>query len=370
VSGERAVPVRHATSDQAEPLDPHSREDRRLELLPISDPRWTSFVCDHRDASPFHHPDWATLIGDTYGYRPFTFAVVDAAGGITAGAPAIDVRGIGRKHRWISLPFTDHCEPLANDPDDVGWLVERLADLRETELAPPIEIRAGLDRGAAIRRPVGLLHTLRLHADSAEVFRSFKKSQVQQSIVKAEKEGVAVRFADSWETAADTFYRLHVASRRRLGVPVQPRRYFRLFWERLVEPGLAFILVGYAGDRPAAAAVFLAWNETVIYKYSASDSSLWKLRPNNLVLWTAIRWACENGYRSFDFGRTDLDNEGLRAFKRGWGTTEHELVYSSIGGPSVEPAGGGAASIARPVIQRMPEWFCRAVGEIAYRYAS
>jgi lipid II:glycine glycyltransferase (peptidoglycan interpeptide bridge formation enzyme) len=201
------------------------------------------------------------------------------------------------------------------------------------------------------------------------VFRTFKRTQVQQRILKAEKEGLTVRRAESWQAVADTFYRLHVSTRRRLGTPVQPKRYFRLLWERLVEPGLAFILVAYAGERAAAAAVFVNWNRTLIYKYSASDPDLWHTRPNNLVLWNAIRWGCENGYTLFDFGRTEVDNEGLRAFKRGWGTAESDLVYSTLGGGSVDVAGSGAMSLARPVIQRMPDWFCRAVGELGYRYA-
>jgi CelD/BcsL family acetyltransferase involved in cellulose biosynthesis len=312
-----------------------------LEVLPTGDPRWTTFVVGHRDASPFHHPEWANLIGDCYGYRSFAIAVVDNTGRVTGGLPAIEVKGVARKRRWIALPYTDHCGPLSSDARDVGYLVRHLTALQESDLAPPTEIRAEVRETGVARRTAGLLHTL----------------------------GLEVRFADSWGTTADTFYRLHVSNRRRLGTPVQPKRYFRLLWERLVEPGFGFVLVAYASDRPAAAAVFLAWNNTMIYKYSASDPKLWKLRPNNLLLWTAIRWGCENGYRTFDFGRTDLDNEGLRAFKRGWGTVERELVYSSIGGAGVETSGGRALKLVRPLIQHMPPWFCRALGEVAYRYA-
>jgi hypothetical protein len=50
----------------------------------------------------------------------------------------------------------------------------------------------------------------------------------------------------------------------------------------------------------------MAWNGSLIYKYSASDPAYWRLRPNNLLLWRAIQWACENGYHTFDMGRTDL----------------------------------------------------------------
>lgn len=344
--------------------------DDRIELLGLDDPRWTDFVATCADASPFHHPAWAKLIGDSYGHATSGIALIDAAGAITCGVPAVEIKGVARKHRWVALPYTDHCDILSPGARETTAFVQAFAALSERTEAPPIEIRAELLDPEVLTSIVGVRHTLALSTDSSEVFRSFKRTQVQQPIVKAQKEGVVVRFADSWETTADTFYRLHVSTRRRLGTPVQPKRYFRLLWERLVEPGLGFVLVAYAGERAAAAAVFLKWNDTVIYKYSASDPDLWKLRPNNLLLWNAIQWGSDNGYKLFDFGRTDLDNEGLRAFKRGWGTTETDLVYSVIGGPQVERSAGGAMKLARPMIQRMPDWFCRAVGEVAYRYAT
>ena len=338
---------------------------RRIELLELSDPRWARFVTGHADATPFHHPAWAALIAECYRRTARGISLVDAQGAIMCGVPAIEIKGVARKHRWVALPYTDECKLLCASSHETP------AFLREFGERAPIEIRSNVDGEAALTSVVGVRHSLALSPDSSEVFRSFKKTQVQQSIAKAEKEGLVVRFAESWNTAAETFYRLHVSTRRRLGTPVQPKRYFRLLWDRLVEPGLAFVLVAYAGERPAAAAVFLRWNERVIYKYSASDPDLWKMRPNNLVLWNAIRWSCENGYRLFDFGRTDLDNEGLRVFKRGWGTTESDLVYSVIGdGPLERSTGGGAMKLARPVIQRMPDWFCRAVGQVAYRYAT
>ena len=43
--------------------------------------------------------------------------------------------------------------------------------------------------------------------------------------------------------------------------------------------------------------------------------------------------ACDINFSVFDFGRTDLDNEGLRTFKSNWGTVETELVYSTLGDP-------------------------------------
>jgi len=42
-------------------------------------------------------------------------------------------------------------------------------------------------------------------------------------------------------------------------------------------------------------------------------------------MWEAIKYYSSEGFKSFCFGRTEPDNEGLRKFKLGWGTTEEVL---------------------------------------------
>jgi CelD/BcsL family acetyltransferase involved in cellulose biosynthesis len=155
-------------------------------------------------------------------------------------------------------------------------------------------------------------------------------------------------------------------------VPVQPRRFFRLLWENTISTGLGSVLIVEASAQPIAAAVFLAWNETVIYKFGASDASSWSLRPNHLLFWHAIRAACEQGCRWFDFGRTDFGQEGLRNFKLSWGAVEEPLVYGTLGGKpgSAPQAEGMAARMLEPVIRHGPLLLCRAFGETLYRYVA
>jgi hypothetical protein len=78
-----------------------------------------------------------------------------------------------------------------------------------------------------------------------------------------------------------------------------------------------------------------------------------------------IRWACEAGCRELDFGRTDLDQEGLKQFKRGWGADEVPLHHTYAG---MEPPGdGGALRLLAPVIRRSPPSVGRLFGAL-YRH--
>jgi CelD/BcsL family acetyltransferase involved in cellulose biosynthesis len=337
--------------------------------LSLDDLRWTSFVQHCPDATAFHHPAWARLIAECYGYRTFALALIDDNGQIVAGMPVVEARRPLSGRRWISFPFSDYCPPLLRDGTYLAALTDGLVRQKEVGILS-LEVRSALLEQSRVHLySHAVIHTLALSPDPDTVFRIFKRTQVQQGIKKAESDGVTVRRASSL-TDLDVFYSLHAQTRRRVGTPVQPRRYFELLWKRLIEPGLGFILLAYHGEAPLAGAVFLAWNGTVIYKYSASDPASWRLRPNNLVLWKAIKWACENGYHTFDFGRTDLTDKGLRNFKNGWGTREEPLVYSIIADRPPKPMSGRLSRWMSAVIRRSPPVVCRFLGELFYKYAA
>ena len=339
-------------------------------VVPIDGARWANFVESCEQAVPFHHPAWAMFLAECYEYEAFALTTTDAEGGITAGLPINEVRSLRGRRRWISLPFTDACEPLAETPAALGVLAARLAAIRREAEVEAIEVRAALPVQTAHAHSSAVLHTLPLGPDHEDVMRAFGRAQVGRGIRKAEREGVTVRCGEASNDLTEIYYDLHTRTRRRQGVPVQPRRFFELLWERLIEPGLGFVLLAYSGEVPIAGAVFLAWNGTVSYKYGASDPKFWPLRPNNLVFWTAIRWGCENDYTSFDFGRTDTENTGLREFKSSWGATEEPLYYSTIADRPPLPSTHRLERAAAAVIRRSPLWVCRSAGEVLYKYAA
>jgi CelD/BcsL family acetyltransferase involved in cellulose biosynthesis len=339
------------------------------EELALSDVTWLDFVAGRPDALPYHHPAWASVVAEPYGFRTFALVLRDAAGLVVAGLPVAEVKAPFRPRRWVSLPYTDFLHPLAHDDAVRARLLAELDERRRQAGIASAEVRAALEGPRVQTLSTAFAHTLELGPDPDVVYRTFKRSQVQGAIEKGQREGALVRWGSEPADLTRVFYELHTLTRRGHGVPVQPRRFFEHMWERIVEPGLGFVLVAEANGHPAAAALFLAWNGTVIYKYSAARPELSRFRPTNVILWHAVRWACENGYRSFDFGRTDLDNEGLRAFKRGWGTEERLVAYSVLG---ERPP---SASVSSPraleaVIRRSPPFVTRLLGELFYRYAA
>lgn len=337
-----------------------------LSVRPADDPHWLGFLKTQPDATVFHHPAWSRLLGETYGHRALALVQADEDGQIVAGLPLLEMRGMLSRRRFVSLPFTDHCPPLASTPDGLARLTLSLVRWQQETGARQLAIHGALPSVPGVHPVVrGVRHLLPLDRSSEQIFDSLKGGPVHRAIRKARREGVEARVSQSPESQ-ESFYRLHLETRRRLGVPVQPRRFLTAVFSQVVGSGLGFTVFAYKEGRPIAAALFLAWNRNLIYKFGASDPRYWELRPNNLVMWTAIEWACQHGYRLLDFGRTDLDNRGLREFKSRWGSTEVPLIYSYTGPTPHGSMPRAPMRALAAVIRTSPPIVCRAMGELLY----
>src|ERR1700674_839023 len=86
---------------------------------PLKDPRWPEFLHRHPDASIFHTPGWLEALRRTYGYQPVVFTTSPPTQELANGLLfcCIDSWFTGR--RLVSLPFSDHCEPLTDNPENL-----------------------------------------------------------------------------------------------------------------------------------------------------------------------------------------------------------------------------------------------------------
>jgi CelD/BcsL family acetyltransferase involved in cellulose biosynthesis len=336
----------------------------RAELLdPRTDERWRDFVERAPGATIFHHPAWIRLLAEHYRYEVEACCLLDG-GRVVAGLPwaRIESRLTGR--RLVALPFSDTCAPLLDgaDEDELATAV----DSARRERGLGLEVRWRFEALPEAPAPhLYWLHTLPLDADADAVARRAREG-IRRGVAKARREGLSFeRRVDG--AALDAFYRLHMRTRRRQGVPTQSKRFIDGLLD-LFEAGHGFVALVSAAGRPAAAAVFLRAGGHLTYKYGSSERAALPLRPNNLLFAEVIRWACENGCRELDFGRTDLDNEGLAAFKRGWGAEQRALHHTYAG---TEPPEGGPSSAERLLgllIRNSPPGVSRLTGAAVYRH--
>ncbi len=318
-------------------------------------------------ANIFHHPRWMELMQACYGYPASILTVQDPQGDIRAGAPLMEVNSPLTGHRWVSLPFSDYCNPLFLDASALEALTDHLIGFYKANREVKMEMRWELPQRSEFQQVSDfVLHTIALDPDPAQVSRHFKRTH-QQNIHTAEERGVKVEYGDKPEHLR-VFYQLQLETRKRHGVPAQPWKYFELLWQFIVKNGLGFTLLAKKDDEYIAGMVYLGWGRTLVAKYAASREDRFNLRPNNLLFWEGIHLGCQKGFQVFDMGRTEVENEGLRNFKSRWGAIERPLYYSILSPKKIKPSSGKLDHILHYVIRKSPLWVCRVTGELLYRH--
>jgi len=341
---------------------------------PIQDHRWEQFLQTHPGASVFHTPAWLNALRGTYEYEPVAFTTSAPTRPITNGLVFCRVQSWLTGSRLVSVPFADHCRPLFDTSEDGNSLAAFLPELLEQEHCDYVEVRFptsealipalnGLTQSAAF-----LHHTLDLRPPLSALFDRLHKSCFQRRIRRAEKERLT--YAEgTGDSLLRQFYSLLVLTRRRHGVPPQPLAWFlnlRSWFGDAIKFGVAS-----KNGRPIASMLTLQFKGTVVYKYGCSDAAFHRFGAMPFLFWQTIQRAKADGASEFDLGRSDIDDEGLIAFKNHLGAAGTPLTYYRFPAASAAPAGlGGFIQQHRisAVSTRLPSVLLRAAGNFLYRH--
>jgi CelD/BcsL family acetyltransferase involved in cellulose biosynthesis len=292
---------------------------------------WSTALEQPLRDSLYYRQEWLDLLAALYGYHVNVLTRTGPQGEITGFLPLCPLQSALRGRRLVALPFSDHCPLLAQDDATANQLVDQAICLAQQQGAKYLELRAGTHHVLAGRADLAEANLyvrwlLALDRDPAAVWAGLRKP-VQRQIEKSRKSGLQVRTAERREDMRH-YYRLHLRTRtKKHGMPTQPEPFFLALWDAFAATGDLHLLLAESDGVMVAGMLLLASGSTVRYAYGASDDRYLHLAPNNLLMWTAIAWACTQGYRSLDLGRTARDNQGLMEFKRRWGATSEPLPY-------------------------------------------
>ncbi|QBD83256.1 GNAT family N-acetyltransferase [Ktedonosporobacter rubrisoli] len=278
----------------------------------------------------YYDEAWLDLLKRFYGYSTITLITADKHDYITGMLPLCLVQSPLTGKRLVSLPFSDHCPLLAADEVYAHDLLEQALALSRRQKVRSLELRCGLNPvltqcSELLEKDLYVSWLLQLGADPQSVWSRLHKP-VQRQIKKAQKLDVQIRSAQSREDIA-RYHQLHVRTRMKHGMPAQPLRFFLELWEVFAHKGALRMLLAEHKNTTIAGMIFFTAGTTIRYAYGASDERYLNLAPNNLLLWSAISWGCEQGYCLMDLGRTARANTGLMEFKRRWGADEEALPY-------------------------------------------
>jgi len=354
--------VKENPAPSAEVVQPVSIET----IDPLASSRWDDHVAAFADAGVFHDSKWAKVLNSVYGFRPLGL-VARCNQKVVALLPSAEVDSPFTGRRGVSLPFADECPPMINRSSQES-LNRALVDLARARQWRSFEVRGSLTGGVSVPSVSFRGHRLDLTSSVERLWENVK-APVRTAVRRAEAAGVAIEFSTTVESLRE-FYRLYGLTRRRQGHPLQPFAFFSAIHEQFLSKGVGEIVLAQASGRCVAAAIFLQGRDRVLFKYGVSDPRFQQLRANNLLFWTSIKRSCDAGFKWMEFGRTSLDNEGLRRFKASWGATEYPIHYTKYDvrlGKQIQIADQAEGWHTR-FFRLTPCWLSARVGKVLYKH--
>lgn len=281
----------------------------------------------------FHSKEWAEI------WRVYTDGrmypdpkIVEFSDGNSALLPFIlqkSYRGLVKKHisspagtfgGWISTDNLDdtHAKLLAgyliNELGNLSWRLnpyDRLAQKTKLKVSEHDETHALNLRGGFESIQKGLTHG---HASSAR---------------KAQRCGILITVA---KNGGDwlAYYNIYQDSLQRWGEKASSNYRWGLFEEmyRINSPHIRLWLATYQGKVISGVLCFYSKHHVDAW-HAASLKQYFHLRPANLVMYEAIKHACEKGYTWFDFNPSG-GHEGVKTFKKRFGAKAFDCPHVVI----------------------------------------
>jgi len=347
-------------------------------INPIQDPRWDRFVLDHPFGWIVHLAGWKTVLESTFSHMTgYYLAMTDGIGGeITAAMPLFEVKSWLKGNRLICIPSANQCDPLISSPEDMEKLATAGINLSNDLGTSYIEIRsfasAPLIKDGRFRRDSSFVcHYLLLDKNPEQLINTFHASSVRKRIEQAVSSNMCLKTGEN-ESDVRKFYHLYLGLRRRLGLPPQPYKFFKMIWETFYPADQVTLLLAESDKNTIAALMLFKFKDRVSALLLASDVRYRELHPDHFLFWEAIKLAYNEGYKYFDFGRTSVSEKTLMDFKGRWGTETIELPQyfypkeTSMTTAVIQKS--TSYGIARKVLKLVPLPVLKLVGNFCYRH--
>jgi serine/alanine adding enzyme len=313
-------------------------------------PSWNGFTDNQKYSSLYNLSEWHKIIQTIYGHNSYYFIAnnidykVDLLINSTTNNKIDHKNIIGtlsfvKIKSWffgnhlISIPYFDSGGILTTDKQaEIAFLVKSV-DLAENLGVTHIELRQNYPLLSAkdfvsnqavwnlclSNKKVRMV--LDIHENSELLMKSFA-SKLRSQIRKPIKEGLIAKIGGV--ELVDDFYHVFAENMRDLGSPVHSKKFIAETLKAF--PKTANVFVVYGNQKPLAGSVAIGFKDTLSNPWASSLRRYSHLAPNMLLYWSMLEFACQQGYKRFDFGRS-TPGEGTYKFKEQWGAKPEPLYW-------------------------------------------
>jgi len=329
---------------------------------------WDSYVLNHPASTHCHLSGWKTVIENTYGHKGY-YLIGERSYGtnnpinstdptnstnpinpikqIVGILPIFHLKSLLFGNHFVSMPFLSYGGILANNEEtEIALLSEEIklgrklkvssAELRHIKPISPLNPTNSTNPSNS-SNPMNSINPidystrthkvrmlLKLPHSKEELLKSFK-AKLRSQISRPQKEGMTTTIGGA--ELLDSFYKVFSINMRDLGSPVHSKKLFKQICNEF--PQNAKIGIVKYQNIPVAAGMIFCFRDTAEIPWASSLKEYNKLSPNMLLYWSLIGYACDQGFKYFDFGRSTPE-EGTYRFKEQWGAKPSPLYWHNI----------------------------------------
>lgn len=321
---------------------------------------WDAFVRAQGKASVYHLIGWRTVCEHTFGHEcPYLLA--EANGHIVGVLPLVRLKSRLFGDFLVSLPYFNYGGVLSTDEHTGQALLQAACDMAQGWGCTHLELRDVAARPSWPARTDKVAMWLNLPESSQALWQALG-SKVRAQIKKSQTSGLSFHIGGM--ELLDDFYKVFATHMRDLGTPVYSKRFFANVLK--AAPGNPVLVVGRdAGGQPVSVALLLRFGQRMEVPWASTLRRAHGANANMALYWRILTYACEQGCRQFDFGRSTVDAPTYR-FKKQWGAMPvplHWHYWLRDGGelPRLNPD-NPKYRLAIGVWKQLPVWLTRLIG--------
>ena len=320
---------------------------------------WQEYVSSHPSSGIYHHIGWKSVIEDAYGHTA-RYLVAKSNNEIVGILPLFLIKSLLFGSSMTSLPFLDHSGIVADDTSIQNILIEKAQKLGQEHAVDHLELRQlKISEGNFSNYSEKVLMVMELEPNEEDQLRKLS-SERRNRIKRAKKSGLSVEITDS--SKLHLFYDIWTKNMRDLGSPPHSLSFFENICHHF-DNQYTILLVKTDGVY-IGAALALHWKDTITIPWVSSLREYFKMYPNNILYWEAMRFAISQNIQFFDFGRS-TQGSGTYEFKKRWGAISRPLhwQYFAIGNNKSSPeVNENKYKLAVEIWKKLPVQITRIVG--------
>jgi len=324
--------------------------------------KWDRYVREAQSSCLYHLIGWKEVIEKTFEHKTYYILAENEKREIIGILPLVHQKSILFGNFMISVPYFNYGGLCVENDEVRSQLLTEAIHIANRECANHIELRhtQHIENGLH-EKTAKVSMRLELPGEPDDLWKNFP-SKLRSQVKRPQKEGMYSTVGS--ENELDSFYSVFTVAMRDLGTPVYPKKFFKNIL--MTFPDMAYIQTVYTKDDiPIASGFLVGYKKLVEIPWAASLRSYNRYSPNMLLYWESLKYACENGYSYFDFGRS-TPGEGTYRFKKQWGAKPLQLYWHywlKDGGtmPELNP-NNPKYKMAIKIWQRLPLFLTNIIG--------